>query len=104
MTIRSEGQFNTVVYDEDDVYRGAKSRDVVLISQADADALGVVEDEKVVVKSEAGQMTARISIAEIRPRNLAMYYPEANALVPRRLDPRSKTPAFKSVEVRLERV
>ena len=102
MTIRSEGQFNTVVYDEDDVYRGAKSRDVVLISQADADALGVVEDEKVVVKSEAGQMTARISIAEIRPRNLAMYYPEANALVPRRLDPRSKTPAFKSVEVRLE--
>ncbi|HET7706823.1 MAG TPA: FdhF/YdeP family oxidoreductase [Thermoanaerobaculia bacterium] len=104
MTIRSEGQFNTVVYDEDDVYRGAKSRDVVLISQADADALGVVEDEKVVVKSEAGQMTARISIAEIRPRNLAMYYPEANALVPRRLDPRSKTPAFKSVEVRLERM
>lgn len=104
MTIRSEGQFNTVVYDEDDVYRGAKTRDVVLISQADADALGVSEGDKVVVRSEAGQMAARVSIAGIRPRNLAMYYPEANALVPRRLDPRSKTPAFKSVDVRIERV
>ena len=63
----------------------------------------VNEGDKVIVRSEAGEMTARISIAEIRPRNLAMYYPEANALVPRRLDPRSKTPAFKSVEVGVER-
>jgi hypothetical protein len=30
-----------------------------------------------------------------------MYYPEAHALVPRRLDARSKTPAFKSVVARL---
>ena len=28
-----------------------------------------------------------------------MYYPEANVLVPRDVDPRSKTPAFKSVLV-----
>jgi molybdopterin-dependent oxidoreductase alpha subunit len=103
MTIRSEGQFNTVVYDEDDVYRGTSSRDALLMSQADADALGVREGDRVVVRSEAGEMAARISIAPIRPRNLAMYYPEANVLVPRRLDPRSKTPAFKSVEVTLER-
>jgi hypothetical protein len=26
-----------------------------------------------------------------------MYYPEANVLVPRDVDPQSKTPAFKSV-------
>jgi hypothetical protein len=32
-----------------------------------------------------------------------MYYPEANAIVPRRLDPESKTPAFKSVAATLER-
>jgi len=30
-----------------------------------------------------------------------MYYPEANALVPRRLDERAKTPAFKSVAARV---
>jgi hypothetical protein len=31
-----------------------------------------------------------------------MYYPEANVLVPRGVDPQSKTPSFKSVLVRLE--
>jgi molybdopterin-dependent oxidoreductase alpha subunit len=103
MTIRSEGQFNTVVYDEDDVYRGNDARDVVMIAAADAAALGVREGDQVTVRSEAGAMRARIALAEIRPRNLAMYYPEANVLVPRTLDPRSKTPAFKSVEVRIER-
>ncbi|HEU5162077.1 MAG TPA: FdhF/YdeP family oxidoreductase, partial [Thermoanaerobaculia bacterium] len=103
MTIRSEGQFNPVVYDEDDVYRGNATRDVVMMSGADAAALGVAEGDAVTVSSEAGAMRARVSIAEIRPRNLAMYYPEANVLVPRTLDPRSKTPAFKSVDVRVER-
>jgi hypothetical protein len=29
---------------------------------------------------------------DIRPGNAAMYYPEANILVPRRIDPESKTP------------
>jgi anaerobic selenocysteine-containing dehydrogenase len=33
-----------------------------------------------------------------------MYYPEANALVPGNLDPRSKTPAFKSVAVAIEKL
>jgi anaerobic selenocysteine-containing dehydrogenase len=33
-----------------------------------------------------------------------MYYPEANVLVPRKLDPRSKTPAFKNVEVTLTKL
>jgi hypothetical protein len=31
-----------------------------------------------------------------------MYYPEANRLVNRALDPQSKTPAFKCVVVRVE--
>ena len=30
-----------------------------------------------------------------------MYYPEANVLVPRDVDPHSKTPAFKSVLVEI---
>ena len=44
----------------------------------------------------------KISGVDIRPGNLAMYYPEANVLVPQKLDPRSKTPAFKAVDVRLK--
>ena len=35
----------------------------------------------------------------IKLGNLMMYYPEANILVPKILDKRSRTPAFKSVLV-----
>lgn len=101
MTVRSEGQFNTVVYDEEDLYRGNRRRDVVMMSAEDSAALGVREGDRVVVENSVGSMSGTAAIVEIRPGNLAMYYPEANALVPRRLDPRSKTPAFKSVGVRV---
>jgi hypothetical protein len=40
-----------------------------------------------------------VPFPQIRAGNAAMYYPEANVLVPRSSDPRSKTPAFKSVLV-----
>ncbi|MFN8585887.1 MAG: FdhF/YdeP family oxidoreductase [Dehalococcoidia bacterium] len=101
MTLRSEGQFNSVVYDEEDLYRGNTRRDVVMMAQADADRLRVGEGDPVLVTSEAGKMRAVVAIVDIAAGNLAMYYPEANALVPRRIDPRSKTPAFKSVVARV---
>lgn len=101
MTIRSEGQFNSVVYEEEDLYRGNKRRDVVMISQQDAQRLGYDEGDPVYVQTELGQMKVLISITDISTGSLAMYYPEANVLVPRKLDPRSKTPAFKSVEAKI---
>ena len=100
-TLRSEGQFNTVVYEEEDVYRGNRRRDVVMMAAEDAARLGVGEGDPVVVETDAGRLRVTAAIAELRPGNLAMYYPEANVLVPRRLDARSKTPAFKSVVARL---
>jgi len=101
MTLRSEGQFNTVVYEEEDLYRGNRRRDVVMMAEADAARLGVAEGEAVVVETDAGQLQVAVALADIRPGSLAMYYPEANALVPRRLDERAKTPAFKSVAARV---
>jgi molybdopterin-dependent oxidoreductase alpha subunit len=101
MTLRSEGQFNTVVYEEEDLYRGNRRRDVVMMAAADAARLGVGEGARVVVETEAGTLEVSAALVDIRPGNLAMYYPEANALVPRRIDPRSKTPAFKSVVARV---
>jgi molybdopterin-dependent oxidoreductase alpha subunit len=96
MTLRSEGQFNSVVYDEEDLYRGNTRRDVVMMNEADAHRLNLQEGDPVLVETEAGQMRVLVSIIDIAPGSLAMYYPEANRLVPRRLDPQSKTPAFKS--------
>ena len=102
MTVRSEGQFNSVVYDEEDLYRGNTRRDVVMISAADAEFLGVIEGDRVQVCSEIGSMSSHIAIVDIANGSAAMYYPEANTIVPRRIDPKSLTPAFKSVAVRIE--
>ena len=104
MTIRSEGQFNTVVYEEEDLYRGNTTRDVVMLSQEDADRMSLAEGDGVLVRTSVGEMRVKASIVDIRPGNLAMYYPEANQIVPRRLDPVSKTPAFKGVAAKLQPV
>jgi len=102
ITLRSEGQFNTVVYEETDIYRGNRRRDVVMMNSRDAEARSLREGSEVIVTSSAGEMRAVIAIVAIKRGNVAMYYPEANVLVPRALDPRSHTPAFKSVAVRVE--
>jgi molybdopterin-dependent oxidoreductase alpha subunit len=104
MTIRSEGQFNTVVYEDYDLYRGVERRDVILIHPDDVRRLGLDPSMTVTVHGPAGSLRGvRIhAFTEIRPGNAAMYYPEANVLVSRDLDPSSKTPAFKCVIVRVE--
>jgi len=102
MTIRSEGQFNTVVYEEEDLYRGQERRDVILMHASDMERLGLATDERVTVSSEVGSMNEMlVRPFDIRPGNAAMYYPEANVLVPQDADPESRTPAFKSVRVRV---
>ena len=53
--------------------------------------------------TEAGSADAVVASSRSLPGNLAMYYPEANVLVPREIDPDSGTPAFKSVVVRVEK-
>ncbi|MEO7272712.1 MAG: molybdopterin dinucleotide binding domain-containing protein, partial [Vicinamibacterales bacterium] len=103
MTVRSEGQFNTVVFEEEDIYRGQDRRDVILMNPADIARLGLSDDQRVTVRSTAGELRGqRVRPFDVRAGNAMMYYPEANILVPRDVDPRSKTPAFKSVVVEIE--
>jgi anaerobic selenocysteine-containing dehydrogenase len=102
MTIRSEGQFNTVVYEDEDLYRGQERRDVILMNADDIFRLGLHPDQLVTVRSDVSEMRRQIvRPIGIRPGNAAMYCPEANVLVPAEVDPLSKTPAFKSVLVRI---
>jgi molybdopterin-dependent oxidoreductase alpha subunit len=103
MTVRSEGQFNTVVYEEEDIYRGQDRRDVILMNREDLRRLGLHEGQRVTVRSAAGVMAGVVARAfDIRAGNALMYYPEANVLVPATTDPASKTPAFKSVLITVE--
>lgn len=106
MTVRSEGQFNTVVYEEEDLYRGQERRDLVLMHPDDIRRLGLQPDQAVTVSSEVGQLSGYLARAydAIKPGNVLMYYPEANVLVPRTLDPQSRTPAFKAVVVTIAAV
>jgi len=102
MTIRSEGQFNTVVYEDDDLYRGQDRRNVILMNADDIAEMGLQVDQPGTVRSETGAMSGILVRAfPIRAGNAAMYCPEANVLVPRHADPESRTPAFKSVQITL---
>lgn len=105
MTIRSEGQFNTVVYEDEDVYRNIDRRDVILMHAADLARFHLKDGDQVTVRGPAGTMHGirATEFAAIKPGNAAMYYPESNRLISRTLDPLSKTPAFKCVVVRLEK-
>ncbi len=104
MTVRSEGQFNTVVYEDYDLYRGQDRRDVILMHPQDIERLGLKAEQRVTVSSAVGQLPNILvrSYTDIKPGNVLMYYPEANVLVPRHVDPASKTPAFKSILVHVE--
>ena len=58
------------------------------------------ENDQITLKNATGEMSnLRVKPFAIRAGNVATYYPEANVLVPATVDPRSKTPAFKSVTV-----
>ena len=104
MTVRSEGQFNTVVYEEEDLYRNQDRRDVILIHPDDMRRFSLRNDQAVTVRSETGSMSGILArtFPSIRAGNALMYYPEANVLVARHADPQSRTPAFKGVEVQIE--
>ncbi len=100
MTVRSEGQFNTVVYEEFDKYRGIESRDVVLMNAEDIQRLGFRENDRVRVQNDVGAMgNLKLLAYPIKSGNIMMYYPESNVLVPRQIDEQSRTPSFKSVDV-----
>lgn len=103
-SIRSEGQFNSIIYEEQDTYRGTDTRWCVLMNEDDMHALGVKERDVVNVVSAIGRMQSVQVVAFELPRGSVLaYYPEANVLIGTAHDERSKTPAFKSVAVRVEK-
>lgn len=102
MTLRSEGQFNSIIYEESDSYRGTTHRWVVFMNREDALEMGVNEGEHLDLLSDWGEMPGlEVRIAGLPRGGLAAYYPEANTLSSRVADPRSHTPQFKSIPVSL---
>ena len=107
MTIRSEGQFNTVVYEDEDLYRGIDRRDVILLHPDDLARFGLSDGDRVTVHGPAGSMHGirATAFANIKPGNAAMYYPGGNVLISRtsiRKARRRRSSAWSSVWNRLE--
>ena len=99
-TLRSEGQFNSIIYEEKDSYRGTPHRWLVMMNAGDIEALGKAPGDTVDLVSDHGEMKGvELYAYDVPKGNLLAFYPEANALTATAVDPRSKTPAFKSVEV-----
>jgi molybdopterin-dependent oxidoreductase alpha subunit len=102
-TVRSEGQFNTIIYEEQDSYRLKAGRDAIFLSREDMARLGVVDGARITLASDHGRMEGTATAFDLPPGSALAYYPEANVLCGTAVDPRSHTPAFKSVPVWIER-
>lgn len=103
-TVRSEGQFNSIIYEEQDSYRGTKSRHVALMNPRDMADMGLNDDCRVTLSSAHGRMAGVLVQPFDVPRgNVLAYYPEANVLTGTQVDPRSLTPSFKNTAIRIER-
>ena len=102
-TVRSEGQFNSIIYEESDSYRRTDTRWAVMLSGDDIAALGLRKGGRATLTSRHGTMEGVKVFEHALPSGNAMaYYPEANCLTGTAVDPRSMTPAFKHTAVRIE--
>lgn len=102
-SIRSEGQFNSIIYEENDSYRGTDTRWSVLMNKNDMIELKINAGDQVRISSQHGEMqNVKVFAFDLPRGNVMAYYPEANVLIGTTHDPRSKTPAFKSVPVHIQ--
>lgn len=109
ITLRSNDQFNTTIYGYSDRMRGIEgTRDVLLISPEEMVKADLSEGQVVSLISDADDGVLRevnglaVMPFDLPPGCVGAYYPEANPLVPlSHHDKLSKTPASKSVPVRI---
>ena len=109
VTLRSNDQFNTTIYGYSDRLRGIEgTRDVLLMHPDDIAQAGLTNGQTVRLHTDVddGQVRElgglRLTAYKIPRGTVASYYPECNVLVPiGHHDTLSKTPASKSVPVRI---
>ncbi len=101
LTTRRGQQFNSMLWKDRDSLTGARRTDI-LISPTDAQRLGLAEGTTVRLRSKTGAFEGVCRFADVAAGTLQAYWPEANVLIPRVLDPQSKEPDY-NVHVQLEK-
>lgn len=110
ITLRSNDQFNTTIYGDDDRFRGIYgSRRVVMMNRDDMLRFGIAHEAEIAlttaVRDGVKRRVAGLTALEydIPAGNCAAYFPECNPLIPLwQYAEESRTPAVKSVPVRVE--
>lgn len=103
-SVRSEGQFNSIIYEETDSYRNNADRYTILMNKLDMQKLGLKTADKITLESAVGQLEQfKVQAFEVAEGGVLGYYPEVNPLISMSNDPRSKTPAFKSIPVNIKK-
>jgi molybdopterin-dependent oxidoreductase alpha subunit len=110
-TLRSNDQFNTTIYGYSDRFRGVQgTRRVVFMNGQDIARMGFLDGESVDVTTAIDGNTIRKVTAmrivsyDIPEGCCAAYFPETNPLFPlAHHDPKSKTPSYKLLPVRISR-
>lgn len=101
VSTRRGKQFNSMVQRDVDPLTGA-SRDDILISEEDLQALGLRDGAVVTLRSDSGTFIGRLRRAAIKPGNLEVHWPEGNTLLSASVvDPDSLEPDYNAV-VRIE--
>ncbi|OXL28012.1 FdhF/YdeP family oxidoreductase [Psychrobacter sp. DAB_AL32B] len=110
-SVRSHDQFNTMIFGFQDRYRQTDRRDVLFMHPDEMSRLGWQKGDQVLVSRQDSKDQQRtlgpliLTEMDIAANAVATYYPECNDLID--LDshaPDSRTPAYKSVTVVLERI
>jgi molybdopterin-dependent oxidoreductase alpha subunit len=105
VSTRRGKQFNSMVYADKDPLNGAE-RDHVLVSHRDAKALGLEDDDRIVLRSSAGEYRGRVRRVKLPAGTLQVHWPEGNVLLPsgpEHREPQSHVPDYTAI-VSLERL
>ena len=102
LSTRRGKQFNSIVHQPRDPLNDARREDV-LISETDAQRLGLKDGDPIVVRSRAGRLAGRCRLAPILPGNVQVHWPEGNLLIERGVcDPDCGIPDYNAL-VEIER-
>lgn len=105
LVTRRGKQFNSMVHEDKESGTGF-ARNAVILSASEAQSRGLSAGDAVRLTNPHGTYTGTLVIADIAPRTVEVYWPEANVLLDptgAARSPLAHIPAYKSGRVRLSR-
>ena len=103
LATRRGRQFNSILWGQTDPLTGSRRREEIFIAPEDASRLGIEAGDRLRLRSKVGEFEGVAKLSPVRPKTLQAFWPEANVLIPRRVDPASGEPDY-NVTVSLEKL